>query len=59
MFYYNSQKEQETSPAEMPEEPEALKDTDMQDTDTQATEEVQAEMISGAWEAHVREGDGT
>ena len=57
MFYYNSQKEQETSPAEMPEEPEALKDTDMQDTDTQDTEELQAEMLSGAWEAHVREGD--
>ena len=57
VFYYNSQKEQETSPAEMPEEPEALKDTDMQDTDTQDTEELQAEMLSGAWEAHVREGD--
>lgn len=57
VFYYNSQKEQETSPAEMPEEPEALKDTDMQDTDTQDTEELPAEMLSGAWEAHVREGD--
>lgn len=57
VFYYNSQKEQETSPAEMPEEPEALKDTDMQGTDTQDTEELPAEMLSGAWEAHVREGD--
>ena len=57
VFYYNSQKEQETSPAEMPEEPEALKDTDMQDTDTQDTEELPAEMLSGAWEAQVREGN--
>ena len=57
VFYNKKKKEQETSPAEMPEEPEALKDTDMQDTDTQDTEELPAEMLSGAWEAHVREGD--
>lgn len=57
VFYYNSQKEQEETQAEIPEEPEAPRDTDERDTDTQDTAAQSAEMIRGAWEAHVQDGD--
>lgn len=57
VFYYNSQNQREASPVRIPEKSEPPEDPGGEETAAENTEEQSAELLRGAWEAHVQEGD--